>query len=139
MTSGRPEIVRVFVDLHEFVEAALMGTLRQLGGRTGDIFSFAYDDGWLRRPEALTFDPDLALVTGPQYPSPDRANFGIFLDSAPDRWGRVLMQKRENLRARQEGHRARSLTELGFPTRRSRRNPAGRAPFPRSGIRAIHR
>ena len=45
---------------------------------------------------------------------PDRANFGIFLDSSPDRWGRVLMQKRENMRARHEGRRARSLTAWDF-------------------------
>jgi serine/threonine-protein kinase HipA len=76
--------------------------------------SFAYDGGWLKRPAAFTFDPDLVLVTGPQYPGPDRTNFGIFLDSSPDRWGRVLMQKRENMRARQQARKARSLTEWDF-------------------------
>jgi serine/threonine-protein kinase HipA len=54
------------------------------------------------------------LVGGPQYPAPDRQNFGIFLDSSPDRWGRVLMQRRENLRARREERRPRSLTEWDF-------------------------
>src|SRR5690242_20058776 len=98
----RPEIVTVCVDLAEFDEPAVMGTLRCQTSRTGDIYSFAYDDAWLKRPAAFTFDPDLALVTGPQYPATDRANFGIFLDSSPDRWGRVLMQKRENLRGRQQ-------------------------------------
>lgn len=110
----RPEIVTVHVDLPEFDDPAAMGTLRCQTNRTGDIFTFAYDDGWLKRPTAFTFDPDLALVIGPQYPATDRANFGIFLDSSPDRWGRVLMQKRENLRARQQGRRARSLTEWDF-------------------------
>lgn len=104
----------VFVDLPGFDDAALMGALRCQGSRTGDIFSFAYHEAWLTRPTAFTFDPDLALATGPQYPGPDRTNFGIFLDSSPDRWGRVLMQKRENLQARQEGRRARALTEWDF-------------------------
>jgi serine/threonine-protein kinase HipA len=45
---------------------------------------------------------------------PGRVNFGIFLDSSPDRWGRVLMQRRENVRARREARRARSLTEWDF-------------------------
>jgi serine/threonine-protein kinase HipA len=45
---------------------------------------------------------------------PGRPNFGIFLDSSPDRWGRVLTQRRENIRARHEGRRARSLTEWDF-------------------------
>src|SRR5579863_1580942 len=114
MTPKRPEVVAVLVDLPQFEEPALMGTLRCQSSRTGDILSFAYDDGWLKRPTAFTFDPDLALVTGPQYPGPDRTNFGIFLDSSPDRWGRVLMQKRENLRARQQARKARSLTEWDF-------------------------
>jgi serine/threonine-protein kinase HipA len=114
MTPRRPEVVTVLVDLPEFEEAAWMGTLRCQGSRSGEILSFAYDDGWLKRPAAFPFDPDLALVTGPQYPVPDRANFGIFLDSSPDRWGRVLMQKRENLRARQQARKARSLTEWDF-------------------------
>ncbi len=91
-----------------------MGTLRCQMSRTGNILSFAYDDVWLKQPAAFTFDPDLALVGGPQYPGSDRTNFGIFLDSSPDRWGRVLMQKRENLRARQQARKARSLTEWDF-------------------------
>jgi serine/threonine-protein kinase HipA len=91
-----------------------MGALRYQKSRTGDVFSFEYDPAWLQKPAAFSFDPDLALVNGPQYPVPGRANFGIFLDSSPDRWGRVLMQRRENMRARHEGRRARSLTEWDF-------------------------
>jgi hypothetical protein len=45
---------------------------------------------------------------------PQRQNFGIFLDSAPDRWGRVLMQRRENAHARHEKRKPRALTELDF-------------------------
>jgi len=113
--SMRPlETVSVYADVDYFAARALMGSLRYQKSRTGDIFSFEYDPAWLRKPEAFSFDPDLALVSGPQYPVPGRANFGIFLDSSPDRWGRVLMQKRENLRARHEGRRARSLTEWDF-------------------------
>jgi len=113
--SMRPlETVSVYADVDYFAARALMGSLRYQKSRTGDIFSFEYDPAWLRKPEAFSFDPDLALVSGPQYPVPVRANFGIFLDSSPDRWGRVLMQKRENLRARHEGRRARSLTEWDF-------------------------
>src|ERR1051326_4003235 len=114
MTPARPEFVEVYADVPRFHEPALMGSLRRQGGRGADIFSFEYDDTWIERPAAFAFDPDLALVTGPQYPASDRTNFGIFLDSSPDRWGRVLMQKRENLRARQQARKARSLTEWDF-------------------------
>jgi serine/threonine-protein kinase HipA len=104
----------VYADLERFQAPLLMGELHRQKSRSGDIFSFHYENAWLRGEAAFAFDPDLALVTGHQYPAPDRANFGIFLDSSPDRWGRVLMQRRENLRARQEGQRPRTLTEWDF-------------------------
>jgi serine/threonine-protein kinase HipA len=113
--TARPlEAVSVYADLEHFETPAQMGSLRRQKSRSGDIFSFEYEPTWLQRPEAFSFDPDLALVNGPQYPVPSRPNFGIFLDSAPDRWGRVLMQRRENIRARHEGRRAQSLTEWDF-------------------------
>jgi len=114
MTAPLPETVTVCADLKDLERPAPMGSLHHRAGRSGDIFAFEYDQTWLQRPEAFTFDPDLALVKGPQYPAPDRTNFGIFLDSSPDRWGRVLMQRRENMRARRERRRPRSLTEWDF-------------------------
>ena len=114
MTTRPLETVSVYADLEHFEAPAQMGSLRRQKSRSGDIFSFEYEPAWLRKPEAFSFDPDLALVDGPQYPASGRPNFGIFLDSSPDRWGRVLMQRRENVRARHEGRRARSLTEWDF-------------------------
>jgi serine/threonine-protein kinase HipA len=114
MTTPRLETVAVCADLEHFDEPLIMGSLHCRTSRTGDIFSFEYDPAWLRKPEAFTLDPDLALVGGPQYPATGRANFGIFLDSSPDRWGRVLMQRRESVRARRESRRTRSLTEWDF-------------------------
>lgn len=106
--------VQVCVDLEKFPEPAPMGSLHRQGTRSGEVFSFEYERSWLEPPDVLAFDPDLALVAGPQYPAPDRTTFGIFLDSSPDRWGRVLMQRRENTRARREGRRPRALTEWDF-------------------------
>jgi len=110
----RLDTVAVYADLKRSDKPVLMGSLRCQTSRTGDIFSFEYEPAWLQKAEAFTFDPDLALVIGPQYPAYGRANFGIFLDSSPDRWGRVLMQRRENMRARLDGRRARSLTDWDF-------------------------
>ncbi len=106
--------VRVYVDLERLGQPALMGELHCQQSRSGEIFSFNYDEAWLAGPEVFAFDPDLGLVAGHQYPASDRANFGIFLDSSPDRWGGVLMQRRENSRARQEQRRARTLREWDF-------------------------
>jgi serine/threonine-protein kinase HipA len=109
-----PDNVAVFADLDSFPEPRRMGSLRRQIGRGGEAFSFEYDRDWLKTLDAFRFDPDLALVQGPQYPAAKRGNFGIFLDCAPDRWGRLLMQRRENLRARREGRAARSLSDWDF-------------------------
>jgi serine/threonine-protein kinase HipA len=108
------DTVEVCIDLKRFGHPVLMGSLHRQQSGAGEIFSFEYDRAWLEQPEVFSFDPDLALGVGHQYPAPQRKNFGIFLDSAPDRWGRVLMQRRENLRARQEKRKPRALTEWDF-------------------------
>jgi serine/threonine-protein kinase HipA len=108
------ETVEVYLDLPKMAEPALMGTLHCQRSGKGELFSFKYDRAWIARAEAFAFDPDLALDEGHQYPSADRSNFGIFTDSSPDRWGRVLMQRRENARARHDDRRPRSLIEWDF-------------------------
>jgi len=55
-------------------------------------------------------DPSLQLFTGVQYPAADKAGFGMFMDPAPDRWGTMLMQRREARSARDEGRAARALS-----------------------------
>lgn len=111
---ARRDEVEVCVDLEPFREPVAMGWLRRQRARSGEVFSFEYAQPWLGRGDAFAFDPDLALVRGPQYPAADRELFGIFLDSSPDRWGRVLMQRREALRARRERRRPRALSEWDF-------------------------
>src|SRR5688572_15932724 len=80
-----------------------MGILKGVLGRGNLIFSFAYDKAWLNKKSAFYLDPNLQLFSGPQYPSAGKPNFGIFLDSSPDRWGKLLMRRRESALARQEG------------------------------------
>jgi serine/threonine-protein kinase HipA len=118
MSSGQKSVL-VCVDVDGAGSPTTMGTLHaQIAGRQ-ELFSFEYSPEWLRTEAAFAFDPDLQLLEGAQYPAQSRTSFGIFLDSAPDRWGRLLMQRRENLRARQESRKLRRLTEwdylLGVP------------------------
>ncbi len=113
MSSGQKSVL-VYVDADGTAGPALMGTLHaQTAGRQ-EVFSFEYAPEWLEKDTAFSFDPDLQLFEGPQYPAQSRSNFGIFLDSSPDRWGRLLMQRRENLRARQEERIPRRLTDWDY-------------------------
>jgi serine/threonine-protein kinase HipA len=70
---------------------------------------FQYTPNWLNDPRAFAIDPDLSLDKSPFFPKPEQGNFGIFLDSSPDRWGQTLMKRREALQAKDEQRPARNL------------------------------
>ncbi len=70
---------------------------------------FEYEKAWLKNPLAFQLDPELQLAEGPIFPNAESANFGIFLDSAPDRWGQNLIKRRELLQAKDENRNARKL------------------------------
>ena len=91
-----------------------MGLLSMDRVRGKEVFSFEYDGDWLSGGLAQQLDPELQLFEGKQYLRDVRPNFGIFLDSSPDRWGRLLMRRREACYARRE-HRAETrLMELDY-------------------------
>lgn len=92
----------------------LVGQLTFSESSRGGIFSFAYDSSFLTSTHRLQIDPQLMLHRGELYNDAADKNFRIFLDSSPDRWGRVLMQRRAAIECR-KGLRATSrLTELDY-------------------------
>jgi serine/threonine-protein kinase HipA len=91
-----------------------MGTLSVTPAKGKESFSFAYAAAWLQMGFSQMIDPDLQLFSGTYYPRDEKQNFGIFLDSCPDRWGRVLMQRREAAMAKQEGRNPKKLLESDF-------------------------
>ena len=91
------------------------GTPTKLGrlyvdqARGSEQYAFEYDETWLTTSRfAYVLDPDLSLYKGRQYPI-DKNTFGIFADSAPDRWGRLLMQRREKFIADKEGRKPKNF------------------------------
>jgi serine/threonine-protein kinase HipA len=97
-----------------FDDERRVGTLRAAMARGKQVFSFEYDPSWLATGPAIALDPALRPARGPQYPPAGRDTFGVFLDSAPDRWGRVLMQRREAQLAREARRPERRLVELDY-------------------------
>lgn len=93
-------------------EPSLMGCLYAGSLRGKEITSFEYSPTWLtNHPGLLALDPDLQLFRGRQFTPLDKSMFGIFSDSCPDRWGRMLMDRREGILAKQENRKARNLLE----------------------------
>jgi len=70
---------------------------------------FHYEEAWLTHPQRFDIDPDLSLDQSVFHPNPVQGNFGVFLDSSPDRWGQTLMKRREAMEAKDEGRQARTL------------------------------
>ena len=106
--------IYVYIDWFESDEPIFMGTLHSEVIRGKEVFSYENDQSWLRHPFFRSIDPDLSAFIGKQYLPTDKSNFGVFLDSAPDRWGRSLIRRREAISARMEGRQARVLTETDF-------------------------
>ena len=107
--------IEVWADWQELGSPTLMGHLRSSLSRGKEVFSFTYDAEWLASGAARQLDPELLLYGGPQYPDTgERPNFGLFLDSSPDRWGRLLMQRREAALARKAKRPIRRLVETDY-------------------------
>lgn len=95
---SRANNLEVWLDC-DLAPACRVGTLAHDRGQV----RFHYDREWLKGARAFAIDPDLSLGDQPFYPKPELGNFGIFLDSSPDRWGQMLMKRREALQAKDEG------------------------------------
>lgn len=106
--------IEVWADWASLGGPQFMGTLFATPARGREIFSFEYDQDWLSSPHAQSLDPSLVLYSGPQFASGDQDSFGVFLDSCPDRWGRLLMRRREAQQAREKERRERTLLESDY-------------------------
>ena len=108
-------VVFVYADWEGLKGPILMGTLSATHLRGKEIFSFEYNNDWLKSEYLQILDPDLQLYSGLQYLQDEtKSNFGIFLDSSPDRWGRILMRRREAALARQEQRTPSNLYETDY-------------------------
>ncbi len=106
--------IYVYADWFGLNGPSFIGILRGESIRGNEVFSFEYDDNWLHSDQLFILDPDLNYYSGPQYLTEDKPNFGVFLDSSPDRWGRVLMRRREALLARMDNRPQKNLMQSDF-------------------------
>jgi serine/threonine-protein kinase HipA len=104
--------ILVYVDLHGRPRLAgrLWGRIRK--GR--ESATFEYDKSWLAHRDRFSLEPALKLGPGPFHTTSGKPMFGAIGDSAPDRWGRVLMRRAERRRAERQGETARTVTEIDY-------------------------
>ena len=92
----------------------LVGMARSNRVRGAETILFDYDDAWLGDPERFSLEPALALTRGAFAPPAGLATFGSIGDSAPDTWGRRLMQRVERRQAKRERRAVRTLVESDY-------------------------
>lgn len=113
MSPDLPERVGVFLDAAELGPRRRVGALRQVGRRPNAPVMFAYDAEWVEDGAFFLLDPSHQPHGGEQI-APDGALAGIFSDTSPDRWGRMLLERSEAEQALAEGRRPRALGEWEF-------------------------
>jgi serine/threonine-protein kinase HipA len=111
---GQSKDIYVYMDWRHNDLPILMGVLHHETLRGKEVFSFENDSNWLKNKEIRALDPDLANFSGKQYLPIGKSNFGMFLDSSPDRWGRMLMRRREAVNAKLENRPSQALTEADY-------------------------
>jgi len=104
--------IYVYADWLE--EPELIGTLHVSSGNGRERTSFEYDGSWLENHPDMMIDPEIYPCPGRQYPSDGKHMFGVFSDSCPDRWGRLLMRRREAMDARAEDRKPQKLLESDY-------------------------
>ncbi len=112
MSTDKTDIY-VYAHWAGMVEPAIIGILTAHRGKGRKSFSFAYDPVWLKGKKLFLLDPDIGLWSGPQFPL-KKDNFGVFLDSMPDTWGRTLMKKRAAQVAKSQERPAPALYDIDF-------------------------
>ena len=106
--------IYVYIDWQYGDSPIFMGILHSEILHGKEVFSFENDPNWLTCKQIRVLDPDLLHFSGKQYLPAGKSNFGMFLDSSPDRWGRMLMQRREAIIARLEHRPGKTLKEADY-------------------------
>ena len=107
--------INILVYAHWFgmAEPKKIGVLNAQQAKGKKAFSFEYDKNWINSKEQILLDPDISWYGGQQYPN-NKENFGVFLDSMPDTWGKRLMQRRAAQIAKENNKVAIHLYDIDY-------------------------
>lgn len=112
MAEGKINIY-VYADWKGLEAPTEIGVLSTQFAKGKKAFSFEYNKDWLKRNSYQLLDPEINFFSGPQYPK-DKENFGVFLDSMPDTWGKTLMKRRAAQEARSRNEKIPKLYEIDY-------------------------
>jgi len=111
MKQDKEREILVYADWYMFDSPQLIGRLYFASLRGKAVYSFQYDNEWIKK--GISIDPELPLFSGLHYATSNE-NFGVFKDSSPDRWGQLLMKRREILLSKIAKTEPRTLSGVDF-------------------------
>lgn len=104
----------VYADFDWLDKPQLIGILSCDSVRGNETYGFSYDKEWLAKYGNIFLSDDLRNYTGIQYTRPEYDIFSCFSDALPDRWGRTLLNRREQIVAAEEKRSVRRLTSFDY-------------------------
>jgi len=104
----------VFADFDWLKQIELVGELSFESIRGTASYRFKYSAEWLRKHSDIILGDDINNYSGIQYTKPNKDIFGCFADTLPDRWGRMLLNRREQIFAREEKRPVKTLSSLDY-------------------------
>lgn len=106
--------IDVFIDQPSSPRPIQVGRLWSYFHKGRESASFEYNREWLANPYRFALEPLLPLADGTFHTTPGQRVFGAIGDSTPDRWGRILMRRAEQARARAANESPRTLSERDY-------------------------
>lgn len=104
----------VYADFDWLNEVELIGELGYESLRGSDCYSFKFAENWVKKYNSIRLSDDLNNYVGTQYTQPGKDIFGCFADALPDRWGRTLLLRREQILAQEENRSVHRLSSFDF-------------------------
>lgn len=108
------ERLLVFADFDWLDKPELVGELFYEKLRGSESYAFRFDDNWLKFHAGIKLSEDINNYPGLQYTQPGNDIFGCFSDALPDRWGRTLLKRREQIQASEEKRAVRNLSSFDY-------------------------
>ncbi len=104
----------IYADFDWLKKVELIGVLGYESLRGSDCYSFEFAEDWLAKYNGIKLSDDLNNYPGVQFTEPGKEIFGCFSDALPDRWGRTLLLRREQISAQEEKRPIRHLSSFDY-------------------------
>lgn len=104
----------VYADFDWLKEIELIGELGYDSIRGSDSYNFKFSETWIKNHATINLSEDLNNYLGIQYTQPNKDIFSCFSDALPDRWGKTLLLRREQINAKEEKRPVKRLSSFDF-------------------------